>query len=282
MDVQSRHLQHDHRFHAQFALVALLVLTMVPAAARAQVSVEVTPLRVELKTGPGGTYTQIVTLTNHDKNAVRVHARVDDWYLSKDGTPQFKLADVPMPYSGAAWIRVNPVEVVAKPGASEMARFTVTVPAGTPAGGYRAAIMFEFSPPGAEGVVSKGVMFKSRVATLVYVTVGAPKPVIDLVDVQPRQNPGQPAVVVALLKNTSPVHVRTRGQMLIYGTGGTVVRRIAVPDVPVLPESEREVVIAMAQEGQAPLPAGEYRVELRIDVGLPELLVGETMVTIGR
>jgi hypothetical protein len=262
--------------------VALLVATMVPASARAQVSVEVTPLRVELKTGPGGTYTQTVTLTNHDKNAVRIHARVDDWYLSKDGTPQFKLADTPMPHSAASWVRVNPAEVMAQPGATEVVRFTVTVPAGTAAGGYRAAIMFEFGPGGAEGVISKGVMFKSRVATLLYVTAGTPKPLVDLVDVQPRQTPGQPTVVVALLKNAGQVHTRTRGQMLIYDKAGTVVRRIAVPDVPVLPESERELVVAMAEQGQASLPAGEYRVELRIDVGLPALLVGETTVTIGR
>ncbi len=262
--------------------MALAAVMMVPAAVRAQVSVEVTPLRVELKTGPGGNYTQSVTLTNHDKSPVRIHARVDDWYLSKDGTPQFQLADGTMKYSAASWVRVNPAEVVVQPGATEMVRFTTTAPAGTPEGGYRAAIMFELGPPGAEGVLSKGVMFKSRVATLVYVTVGAPRPAIDLEDVQPRVKAPQPPVIVATLKNTGRVHVRTRGQMLISDPSGNVVRRIAVPDVPLLPESEREVVVALAEEGQAPLPAGEYRVELRIDVGLPALLVGETTVTIGR
>lgn len=283
MDVQRRHVHANHRLHAQRALAAALFVALMPVAGWAQVSVEVTPLRVELKTGPGGTYTQTVTLTNHDKSAVRIHARVDDWYLSKDGTPQFKLADGTMAYSAASWVRVNPVEQVAQPGASGLVRFTTTTPVGTAAGGYRAAIMFEFSPPGAEAAaMAKGVMFRGRVAAIVYITVGAPKPAIDLVDVQPRLQPGQPPSIVATLKNTGRVHVRTKGQMLIHDKAGTMVRRMPVPDVPVLPESERDVVIALAEDRQAPLPPGEYRVELRIDVGLPELLVGETMVTIGR
>ncbi len=255
---------------------------LLPDAARAQVSVEVTPLRVDVKTGAGGTYTGAVTLTNHDTAAVRIHARVDDWYLSKDGTPQFQPADAPAPFSAASWIRVNPVETVAKPGAREVVRFTVTAPAGTAPGGYRAAVMFEFGPGGAEGVVSKGVMFRSRVATIVYVTVGTPRPVVDLVDVQPRIQPGLPPRIAATLKNAGRVHVRTKGQMVIYDAAGTAVRRVALPDAPVLPESERDLIVALSEEGQSPLPAGEYRVEMRIDVGLPALLVGETTLTIGR
>jgi hypothetical protein len=142
--------------------------------------------------------------------------------------------------------------------------------------------MFEFAPPGSEGVVSKGVLFKSRVATLLYLTVGAPRPVVDLVDVQPRMLPGRPVRIIATLKNTGKVHARTKGQMLIYDKAGTLVRRVPLPDVPVLPESEREVAIPLAEEGQPSLPAGEYRVEVRFDLGLPELLIGETTVTIGQ
>jgi lipoprotein-anchoring transpeptidase ErfK/SrfK len=257
-------------------------VALVPAAAWAQVSVEVTPLRAEIKmAGPGGTYTHTVTLANHDKSPIRIHATVEDYYLSKDGTPQFKPADGTMAYSAASWVRLNPVEQVLQPGASGIVRFTVTAPAGTVPGGYRGAIMFEFSPPGTEGVLSKGVMFKSRVVTIAYITVGAPKPAIELVDVQPREQAGKLPSVVVTLKNTGTVHVRTKGQMVIYDKAGTVVRRVLVPDVPVLPESEREINIRMGEEGQAPLPAGEYRIEVRIDIGLPELLVGETTVTIG-
>ena len=127
--------------------------------------------------------------------------------MSKDGTPQYRDAEGTMPFSASAWIRLNPVEQVVEPGKSGMVRFTVNIPAGTAPGGYRAAIMFDFAPPGTEGVISKGVLFKSRVATIVYVTVGSPKPAVDLVDVQPVVKAGQPARIAATLKNTGRVHV---------------------------------------------------------------------------
>jgi P pilus assembly chaperone PapD len=260
-------------------------VVLVPAAAWAQVSVEITPLRVELKTGPGAApFTQTVQLVNHGKDPVRIHARVDDWYLSRDGTPQFQLTDGTMPYSAASWLRVNPVEVDLAAGTKGLVRFTMTTPAGATPGGYRAAIVFDLLPPGTEiGGRARNVVFQSRIVTLVYATVGAPKPAVELVDVESRQRNGQPPswAIVATLKNTGRVHVRTKGQMLIYDKAGTMVRRIPVPDVPILPESEREVLIPLAEEGKAALPDGEYRVELRIDVGLAEVLVGETTVTIG-
>lgn len=282
MDLQRRHVYADHCLHAQRALAAALFVTLAPVAAWAQVSVEVTPLRVELKAGPGGTHTQTVALTNHDASAVRIHARVDDWYLSKDGTPQFMPADGTSPFSAAAWVRVNPVEQVIQPGASSQVRFTTTAPTEAAPGGYRAAIMFDLLPAAGDAAMQmKGVRFQSRVATLIYLTVGSPQPHIEIVDVQPGERGGPPSVV-ATLKNTGRVHVRTKGQVVIYDKAGTAVRRVAVPDVPVLPESERDVHIRLVEEGQQPLDAGEYRVEVRIDVGLPELLIGETTVTIGK
>jgi hypothetical protein len=254
---------------------------LLPAAVVAQIAVEVTPLRVEIRMGPGGTFTQTVKLTNLAREAVRIHARVDDYYLTRDGTPQFKLADGMTRFSSASWVRVNPADQVVQPGADGTVRFTVTAPAGTEHGGYRAAIMFEFSPPGTDAAArARDVVFRSRVATIIYVTVGAPRAAIDLVDLQFRQAAGQAPWVVATLKNTGRVHARTKGQLVVYDRNGSVVRRITVPDVPVLPESEREVAVALAEEGQPMLPPGQYRLEVRIDVGLPEVLVGETTITI--
>jgi len=60
------------------------------------------------------------------------------------------------------------------------------------------------------------------------------------------------------------------------------VREVAVPDVPLLPESEREVAVTVVDaEKNPPLPRGDYRVELKIDVGLPAVIVGETVLKVG-
>jgi hypothetical protein len=84
------------------------------AAARAQLSMEVSPLRVELKAGPGGTTTQAVTLTNTGKDPVRVRAQLSDWHLARDGAPQFVEA-TDARYSATSWVRVAPPEQVIEP-----------------------------------------------------------------------------------------------------------------------------------------------------------------------
>ena len=275
-------LGRRHRCGAVLALAAGLSLTA-PLAAIAQdaLSIEVTPLRVELKLGAGATHTQVVTLHNDAKKAVKIRARVDDWYLSKDGTPQFKLADPADPFSAASWLRVNPPEQLVAAGATALVRFTTTVPAGTKDGGYRCAVMFEFDPPDADPVArSRDVMFRGRVATLLYATVGNPVPMVDLTDLQIRTPKNDSPSVIATLNNTSRTHVRTKGTLAIYDAAGKMVRQVTVPNVPVLPMSEREVSIPTAAENESPLPPGKYRVEVRIDVGQPAMIVGETTMEI--
>jgi hypothetical protein len=245
------------------------------------VSVEVTPLRVELRVAAGANHTQAVMLHNDGAEPIRVRARVDDWYLSLDGTPQFKPVDPKDPFSAAAWVRVNPAEQVLAPKADGIVRFTTSVPKDAMDGGYRSAIMFEFDPNTDPATKARDVKFRSRIATLLYVTVGKPAIAVELTDLQVRTVKGQVPQVVATLKNSSRAQVRTKGTVSIFaGSGPERVRQLVVPDVPLLPNSEREVAIWTAAEREDPLGAGEYRVEIRIDVGLPEVLVGETTMIV--
>jgi P pilus assembly chaperone PapD len=285
MDVQHRRLYGIGPVHAGRALAASAVLALLagPGAAAAQdlLSVDVTPLRVELALRAGATHTQAVTLKNEGQRAVHVRARVDDWFLSRDGTPQFKLVEPTDPYSAAAWVRVNPPEQTVGPGATAIVRFTTTVPVGVKDGGYRCAVMFEFDPPDTDPAAkAREVRFRGRVATLLYATVGTPGAVVEMTDLQIRTAADRAPDVVATLKNAGPVHVRTTGTAAVYDASGQEVRKLTVPNVPVLPESEREVSIPTASSDQAGLPPGKYRVEVRLDVGLRELLVGETTLEV--
>lgn len=287
MELQRRRVYANRPDHAHRALTLLAISVACGAAATpavAQVSVEVSPLRVELKVGAGGTHTQLVQLRNDGSEPLRVHARIDDWYLSRDGTPQFKPVDPNEPFSAAAWVRLNPAEQVLAPRVNATLRFTTNVPAGTADGGYRTAIMFEFDPPGTDpSGRPRDVRFKSRIATVLYVTVGKPAIAVELTDLQVRTATGQLPQIVATLKNGGRASVRTKGAVAIYETAGnTRVRQLTVPEVPVLPTSEREVAIWTAGDRDDPLGPGEYRVEIRIDVGLPELLVGETTFVVAK
>jgi P pilus assembly chaperone PapD len=253
------------------------------APAAAQISVEVSPLRVELAAGPGSTTTQGITVINAGKEPVRVRARVTDWDLSRDGAPQFEGAVPDGPYSATSWVRVAPPEQVIESGKETTVRFSMAVPAGIQPGGYRTGVLFEFGPSTGDPVGrAREVMFKSRIATLIYVNIGQPPMGAELTDLRQR-SAGSQLQVVATVKNTGRRHVRTKGTLVIHDQAGRIVREVPVPDLPLLPESEREVTMAVIDpDKKLTLEPGEYRVELRIDVGLPALLVGETTLKVPR
>ena len=284
MDLQHGHVHADRPVHAERPLIlGLAALLLWAAPAVAQISVEVSPLRVELVAGPGSTTTQGITVINAGKEPVRVRATLTDWELSKDGSPQFEGAVEGGPYSATAWVRVAPPEQVIDPGREATVRFSLTVPAGIEPGGYRTGVLFEFGPStGDPAGRAREVMFKSRIATLIYVNIGQPVVAAELTDLRLR-SVGPQLQIVATVKNTSRRYVRTKGNLLVYDQAGKTMREVPVPDVPLLPESEREVTMVVVDpEKNLTLAAGDYRVELRIDVGLPALLVGETTLKVPR
>ena len=263
-------------------LLLALAVPAAPASAQGPVSVEVSPLRVELKTTGGGTHTQAVTITNTGKEAVRVRASVRDWHLSQEGAPQFSEPQDGRAYSASSWIRIAPPEIVIQPTMEGTVRFSLSVPQGTEAGGYRTGIMFELAPAAGEPVTRRReVTVKSQIATLVYVNIGEPRAAVDLIDLRSRVTPEQ-TTILATVKSTGRRTVRTKGTVTVYGAGNAVVRQVPVPDVPILPESERDVAIVVADSTLKSLPPGEYRIEVKIDVGLPALIIGETTLKVGK
>ena len=277
------------------ACTVLAVLTS--SDARAQVSIEASPLRVELQAVPGASSTQAVTLTNVGKDPVRVRTSLSDWHLSFDGSPQFEEPSPDRRYAAASWVRFAPPEFLIQGGSQGIVRFTVTVPENTDAAGYRTSLLFDFSPDEKPATRAKQVTVRSRIATLIYVHVAArpagspsgsgvhPPASVELLNLTVRPTPDE-TQLVAMLKNTSRRSVRTKGSVILYDRSGTAVREFPVPDVPVLPESEREVVVPVLPllprgDRSTARPPGDYRVELRLDVGQPALIVGETPLKVG-
>jgi P pilus assembly chaperone PapD len=285
MDLQHRHLHANRRLHTHRAVTAAAIaaLLLTVGTASAQVSVEVSPLRVELTAGPGSTTTQGITVSNAGTEPLRVRAIATDWDLSRDGAPQFESAVEGGPYSATSWIRVAPPEQVLEPGKNTIVRFSLSVPADVTPGGYRTGVLFEFGSATASPLArGRQVMFKSRIATLIYVSVGQPPMAAELTDLSVK-TVGPQTNVIAVVKNSSRRYVRTRGNLILFDQAGRTVREVPVPDVPLLPESEREVSITVIDaDKHLVVDPGSYKVELRMDVGLPALLVGETTLNVVR
>ena len=136
MELQRGLVYANDRVHAEHSLkqasvrgfLAVLIVLAAVSSATAQISVEVSPLRVELQAMAGSTTTQAVTLNNAGKEPVRIRARISDWDLSRDGAPQFEGAVENGPYSASSWIRIAPPEQVVDPGKDGTVRFSLTVP----------------------------------------------------------------------------------------------------------------------------------------------------------
>ena len=149
-------------------------------------------------------------------------------------------------------------------------------------GGYRTGILFEFEAASGPILSARGkVEFKSRIATLIYINAGASPAMTELVDVKVRPT-NEGLDVVATVKNSGRKTVRTKGTLVLLDAAGAVARETAVPDVPLLPESEREVAVPIAIAPATPLAPGIYRAELKLDLGLAAIIVGETPVTIAK
>ena len=144
-----------------------------------------------------------------------------------------------------------------EPGRDAIVRFSLTVPAEAPPAGYRTGILFEFGPAAANRRRHRReVQVRSRIATLVYANVGEPPAAVELVDLRSRRTPNQPAQIVAILKNTgrrTVTHARHASRCSTRAARSSA--RRPIPDVPVLPESEREVAIPAHRSRQAG-PAG--------------------------
>lgn len=266
------------------AAAALVVsAALAPRPAAAQTSIEVSPLRIEVQALPGGSSTQSIMLTNVGTQPVRIRASLSDWFLSRDGAPQFEDPGPARAFTASGWVRFAPPEFVIEGGRQGTVRFTLTVPPGTEPAGYRTGLLFDLTAEGTDPAVrTKQVTVKSRIATLIYVHVGQagqPPAVVELTDLQVRTR--ETTEVVATLKNVSRRSVRTKGTVFVYDKDGTVVRQMPVPDLPVLPESERDVAVPTGESTKG-LPPGDYRVELKIDVGQPVLIVGETTLKVDR
>jgi P pilus assembly chaperone PapD len=248
---------------------------------RAQVSVEASPMRVELSAGPGGTATQAVSLTNAGDAPVRIRAAATDWTLAHDGTPQFEGSEQDGPFSATSWIRVAPPEIVIEPGETGLVRFSLTVPENVTAGGYRTSVLFDVSPAALNPLEAKrGISFKSRIATLVYVDIGNLPPELELTNLE-TQVAGAQTLLVATVRNPSKRTVRTKGAIRLLDSTNSLVRSMPLPDVPVLPESSRLITAPVADGTPLQVLAPDrYRVEITIDGGQPSLIVGETSIEV--
>lgn len=257
----------------QTLFISILLLTPTFAFS-AEVSISVSPIRVEHLVKQGEKGTDMITVTNDGTASTRLKVSIDDWALTKDGNPTFMKVER-NPYSCAEWIRINPVDFRISPGQTKEVRYTVSVPEGIDDGGYRAAIIFETVPDITPGEKIKRVFLRGRIVTILYEVVGKPIPKGHANSLKTKLKKDGIDFILSL-QNTGKVHYRTKGTITVKDEKGERVFEIEIPDVPVLPESERDVRVNY----EKPIPKGKYSAMAVVDIGMKELIGAETSFSI--
>lgn len=220
-------------------LIGLVVLAGGPIAARADLSIDVSPVRFELKGQAGGEYTDAVQVTNVAEDPVRLRSYVEDWDMTMEGTPRF------LPIGGSRrsasnWIEASPSDFLLEPGQTEWVRFTIQVPSSLPDGAYYTALLLESMPLKEQRSPARQVFVRGRVAAMIYVTIGAPRRAAEIASMSMVTKEGKRFVRLEV-RNTGDDVIRLAGQLECLAGQKTVAAPLELPDVPVLPGNRRRV-----------------------------------------
>jgi len=228
-----------------------------------------TPPRLEIVVPAGGSVTESVSLATTSADAQQVRVSLSDWTLAPTGEVVY-FAEGSLPTSAAAWIEPETSDVLVAPGAEQAFRLTVSVPDdATLNGTYQAMVMFQVVP---RSLPDDGIATTTRIALTVYVTVaGTERDAVDVVDFYDEDG----ALTLAIANDGNTVQ-RLGGHVEIRDDTGAAVASVAVPDVPVLRDSERWLRLALPSA----LPDGFYVALALVEPSRGGLLAGELPLTL--
>ena len=217
-------------------------------------------------------------MANPGTVAVQIRGAVMDWVMSPSGEVAYVKSGAAGLFGCGAWIRMNPLEFPLPPGAEQVVRYTVSVPAGAAPGGYHCGLVFDMLPPPRSQQAGMGIVNLIRLVTTTYITLGAPevRAEIERLELKPLDGGKEGWEVRTSFRNPGTTHYRVRGTVELTTREGAPVRSFDYADFPVLPASPRTVVF----EVPGPLPPGVYRLRAVVDVGRPERLAAEAEVTV--
>ena len=244
-------------------LVILLFALCIPAAFAADIGIS--PPRLDLVGAAGERITATVTVITSARTEQQVAAEIGDWTMDPRGEMAFLPAGS-LDHSAAGWLELDTDAFVLVGDSSREVRLEVIIPLDAE-GTHQAMAFFTVVPPPTEGS-GVGVVTTTRVGLTVYVTVaGTERGGAELLDLYQSGADTLTAVIV----NTGNTVMRLGGVVELRNEAGEVARRLEVPDVPVLRESERELSFTLPDD----LPSGFYVALALIEDSRGGVLAGE-------
>jgi hypothetical protein len=252
-------------------LSALLYGIAVSFSFAQPLTVAISPARSELVIEPGQSTTSIVTVINDADTESDISVEVEDWYIDDTGEIFFVPANS-LETSGSSW--VLPQETLFTLGAKSETEFRITVNAPNDpnlAGTYHSVIFFRVNTPAsADSNLTVGV--GARVGLVLYITIAGTEQVsLNLVDYYQDAND-----LVLVTNNDGNTSVRLTGTVELRNDTGEVAYTLAIPDVPLIRESEREVRIPLPED----IKAGFYVALAQIETSQGTKIIGDLSLTV--
>jgi hypothetical protein len=240
-------------------LVFGFLICLNPVRARAgEFAAIVSPPRFEISAKAGKMLRQVIEITNRSNAPSHYRVHTSDFVLGADYGITFH--DELLKDSCRPWVAIERPLVTLPPGGTIRYRFEVQVPQDAPDGECRFAIMIEGDEPSMAQAGAMQLPIVGRIGVIVYVTVGAAAPQVELFGPTAVTFDGR-RVPALRIHNSGTAHTRMNG--FLTGSDATGRKFDFTPsDLPILPGEVREVPLTPSTSDN-PTPTLTFPVAVR-------------------
>lgn len=259
--------------HLGFALLGLVAFGP-PGVAIAQVLAQVVPAQYDVTVRAGDPVSRPLFLYNLGDETVDVRLRLADLLIDERGRLDLLPAGTLAP-SLAGVVTLEPEHLTLRAGERGFVRLRMRMPAHGPATRYGIVLsrITAVRPPDFASVEAS----TGELGTTLYLTRAGPGSIraeLSAIEAAPQRD-GSMSIDVRV-RNRCERHVFASGEVSLADTSGVMLAHGRLETGVILPGAAR----VFTWSGDGPLAAGRYTVTTTIDVGEPELLVGQTQIVV--
>lgn len=253
---------------AAWAVACGVLLALAALPARADLTAQALPGRLSLVLKPGETVARDVIVSNAGENTVIVHVRYADWTVDEWGNVAFLPASA-LAASLGGCVRFDPNEFSLEPGESGRVQIEVTMPETGPPTRW-GVLLSEVRP--ARPAKTTGPRAIAELGTTIYASrVSAAAPRLELEELRALPFAGDSIEIGFRIRNEGGRHCYPGGELALRDSSGLTLATSTLAGGVLLPGGARRYRSVVP----APRVPGRYGIVATIDLGEPELLVGE-------
>ena len=255
------------------AVGVIVIALLVPAVAICDLSLGLTPMKIQLEVASGETTTKAFEIYNRGDEPAIIKVYVQDWSVRRGGDMVF-LAPATNERSASSWVELSETQFALYPGETRLVRASISVPQDVE--GTHWCILFF------EGIRQKpsarlGVGVGGRLGATVYVTAkGTEYRAATITALSATRNETGGAEFATTFANLGNIHFYPQGMFRVISEEGKHVFESDLPKAVCLPGTERDYSVSCDHD----FAPGTYRLTVTFDYGAEELLQGETEFTV--